>query len=112
MRAGEIVRRLREFVTRGEFGEDGAAPLDARRRGDDRSPSPASRQVGARLSVATRAQDDFVLADRVQIQQVVVNLMRNAVEAMDGARAAGVVARPPRPPTAMCGSTSPTRAMG
>ncbi|KQP67967.1 PAS domain-containing sensor histidine kinase [Methylobacterium sp. Leaf111] len=81
LRAGQIIRRLREFVTRGEterrlesvsrlIEEAGALALvGAREQG-----------LVARLRVAPGLK--AVLADRVQVQQVLVNLMRNAREAM------------------------------
>jgi two-component system sensor kinase FixL len=85
MRAGEIIRRLREFVTRGDSVKT-VQRLSALVDEATALAFAGSRKNDARVSVATDAQDDFVLADRVQIQQVVVNLMRNAVEAMDGAQ--------------------------
>ncbi|MBL8774003.1 MAG: PAS domain S-box protein [Phenylobacterium sp.] len=81
LRAGSIIRRLREFVAKGEtehsienlsqlLEEAGAlAMVGAKDRG-----------VRLRYDVATSAR--FVLVDRVQIQQVLLNLIRNAVEAM------------------------------
>ena len=81
MRAGHIVRRLRDFVSRGEvektvenlpalIGEAATLGLmGAREKGVDAhfdfDPAAAS-----------------VLVDRVQIQQVLINLIRNAVDAM------------------------------
>lgn len=81
MRAGYIVRRLRDFVSRGEvektledlpelINESAALGLmGARERG-----------VAARFEFAPDASP--VLVDKVQIQQVLINLIRNAVEAM------------------------------
>jgi two-component system sensor kinase FixL len=81
LRAGQIIRRLRDFVSRGEsekrieslsklIEEAGALGLAGAREQD----------VQLRFSLNPNA--DLVLADRVQIQQVLVNLFRNALEAM------------------------------
>jgi two-component system sensor kinase FixL len=83
-RAGQIVRRLREFVARGEMEKSvedlptliaeasQLALLGARERG-----------VAARFDLDPSASP--VLVDRIQAQQVLINLMRNAVEAMQEA---------------------------
>mgnify|MGYP003331666084 FL=1 len=81
LRAGQIIRRLREFVARGESDrrieslpkliEDAStlALIGAKENGVD---------VSFRLDPTV----DLVLADRIQIQQVLVNLIRNAIEVM------------------------------
>jgi two-component system sensor kinase FixL len=83
LRAGEIIRRLRDFVSRGE----------TERRVESVSKiveeASALALVGAkehaiRVIFRLSAKADLVLADRVQVQQVLLNLMRNAVEAMIG----------------------------
>jgi two-component system sensor kinase FixL len=81
IRAGQIIRHLREFVMRGETER---VPEDVRRIVEE---AGALALVGARergvKTVFDFAPDvDLVLADRVQIQQVLMNLMRNAMEAM------------------------------
>ena len=82
MRAGQIIRRLRDFVARGE----------SERRVESLSKlveeASALALVGAKEHrVQVRFQfdpsADLVLADKVQIQQVILNLMRNAIEAME-----------------------------
>jgi two-component system sensor kinase FixL len=85
LRAGGIVRRLREFVSKGEFAktvEDLPKVIEE---------ASALALVGAKeKGIATHftfaPEATPVLIDRVQIQQVLINLMRNAIEAMDGAR--------------------------
>jgi len=84
MRAGDIIRRLRDFVSRGETERrvESVAKLIEE--------ASAIALVGAKeRGVRVRYQLDpaaeLVLADRVQIQQVLINLMRNAIEAMDEA---------------------------
>ena len=83
MRAGQIIRRLRDFVARGE----------AERRVE--SAKKLAEEAGALALVGVKDQGvrvrfrfdptvDLVLADKVQIQQVLLNLIRNAVEAMEG----------------------------
>nr|WP_245314596.1 sensor protein FixL [Labrys sp. WJW] len=83
LRAGQIIRRLRSFVTRSEtekriesiaklVEEAGALGL------------VGAREQGVVLRFDLDPSCDLVLADRVQIQQVLVNLFRNALEAMQG----------------------------
>jgi two-component system sensor kinase FixL len=94
-RAGEILRRIRDLVSRGKVAVrvehlpqliDEACVLafiDAEARG-----------IPHRLQLDPAAQ--WVRADRIQIQQVLINLVRNAVEAIgDGARREIVIATRP-----------------
>ena len=85
-RAGQIVRRLRDFVARGEADprlENLPTLVEE---------AAALALVGAkerRVEVALRIEPGLppVLADRIQVQQVLFNLMRNALEAMDDGEA-------------------------
>jgi two-component system sensor kinase FixL len=86
LRAGQIIRHLREFVTKGNtekapesihsvIEEAGALAL------------VGSRERGVRTVFEFAPGAQIVLVDRIQIQQVLTNLMRNAMEAMrDSAR--------------------------
>jgi len=82
LRAGQIVRRLRNFVARGEVGKQvesvAAIVQEATTLG-----LVGAHQKGIRTLVELDSRADRVLVDRVQIQQVLVNLIRNALEAMD-----------------------------
>jgi two-component system sensor kinase FixL len=81
LRAGQIIRRLREFVARGE-----AEPKieNVVKLIEDASALAlvGAKETGARVSFRFDPSVQFVLADKVQIQQVLLNLIRNAVEAM------------------------------
>ena len=81
LRAGQIIRRLREFVTRGETDR---TPEDLPRLVEEAS---ALALVGAKeagVHFALHFADNLppVLADKIQIQQILVNLICNAIEAM------------------------------
>lgn len=80
VRAGQIVRRLRDYISRGETERQ---VVSLARLVNEAS---ALAFVGAGTQsvdlTVKIAGDDLVMVDRVQIQQVILNLIRNAVEAM------------------------------
>lgn len=80
-RAGNIVRRLREFVSRGEVDKR-LEELPSLIEDAGRLALAGARERGVRTLITLDPRATPVLVDRVQIQQVFVNLMRNAVEAM------------------------------
>jgi two-component system sensor kinase FixL len=81
LRAGHIIRRLREFVARGESDRriENLAKLI-----EDASTLAlvGARENGIVVTFRLDPTADLVLADRIQIQQVLVNLIRNAMEVM------------------------------
>jgi two-component system sensor kinase FixL len=82
LRSGEIIRRLRAFVERGETARR-PEHLDAL---VDEASALALVGLGNRGVTVKYTRDPNlppVTADRVQIQQVLLNLLRNAVEAME-----------------------------
>lgn len=81
LRAGQIVRRLREFISRGEAERR----VEKLRRLVTEAAALAltgSGQTGLSFDIRLDQAVDQVLCDRIQIQQVLLNLIRNAVEAM------------------------------
>ena len=81
IRAGEIIRRLRDFVARGET-ERRIESLPKLIEEASALALVGAKEHGIRVRFDFDAAVDLVLADKVQIQQVVLNLIRNAIDAM------------------------------
>ncbi len=81
LRAGQIVRRLRDFVARGDV-EQRAEPLNALVREAASLGLIGAGQAGVETVMSFVDDSVCVQVDRVQIQQVLVNLIRNALQAM------------------------------
>jgi two-component system sensor kinase FixL len=83
LRAGQIIRRLRDFVARGESERR----VESVRKLVEEASALAlvgAKDQGVRVRFEFDPSIDMVLADKVQIQQVLLNLIRNAIEAMEG----------------------------
>ena len=81
LRAGQIVRRLRDFISRGET-ERRVESLSRVINEASALALVAAGERGIEVEMRLARNADLVLIDRIQIQQVVVNLVRNAIEAM------------------------------
>ena len=92
VRAGEIIHRLRDFVNRGDTErrrlELGVLALESvtmarAARGTEAAPVP----------VVMDGRSHLVMGDPVQLQQVAVNLLRNALEAVEASQPPRVMLR-------------------
>ncbi|THD56544.1 PAS domain-containing sensor histidine kinase [Phenylobacterium sp.] len=83
VRAGEIVRRLRDFIARGE-ADARIEQLDHLIEDAVALGAPNAKADGTDIHFEFSPKAGRVLADRIQIQQILVNLVRNATEAMRG----------------------------
>jgi two-component system sensor kinase FixL len=81
LRAGQIIRRLRDFVARGE-SERRVESLSKLVEETSALALVGAKEHGIHVRFQLDLQFDLVLADKVQFQQVLLNLMRNAIEAM------------------------------
>jgi two-component system sensor kinase FixL len=81
LRAGQIIKHLREFVTKGETDK---SPQNIRQIVEEAGALAlvGSREKGVRTVFDFPSGADLVMVDRIQIQQVLTNLMRNGIEAM------------------------------
>ena len=84
LRAGQIIKRLREFVARGESDRRGE---DLQKLIEEASALAlvGAKESGAHVSYSFDPRAPIVMVDKIQIQQVILNLMRNALEAMQDA---------------------------
>jgi two-component system sensor kinase FixL len=81
VRAGQIVRRLRDFISRGEIERR----IESLQRLVTEASALALVWAGEQsfeVDVRLDPSADHVMVDRIQIQQVLLNLIRNAIEAM------------------------------
>jgi two-component system sensor kinase FixL len=81
LRAGEVIHRLRDFVGRGEI-ERRVESISKLVEGASALALVGAKELGVHVTMSFDPNLDLVLADRVQIQQVMVNLLRNGIDAM------------------------------
>jgi two-component system, LuxR family, sensor kinase FixL len=81
LRAGEVIRRLRSFVKNREVKRE---PIEPNRLLDDVQTlaQTDARHHGVRIRIEVAQDVPLVQADAVQIQQVILNLVRNSIDAM------------------------------
>lgn len=80
-RAREIIRRLRDFVAKREI-ERRPEPLAATVDDAIAVAQASTARTGVEIEIALDPRASHVVIDRIQIEQVLVNLIRNACEAM------------------------------
>jgi two-component system sensor kinase FixL len=81
LRAGQVIRSLRDFVARGESERE----IESLSKLVEEASALAligAKEHDVRVSYRFDPRVDLVLADKVQIQQVTLNLIRNAIDAM------------------------------
>ena len=80
-RAGGIIRRLRDFV---EKGETARAPEDLNHAVEEAAALSFSgiADLNVKLELKLRPALPLIMMDKIQVQQVIVNLARNAIDAM------------------------------
>jgi two-component system sensor kinase FixL len=81
LRAGDVIRGMRDFMNRGE-AEMGPENLSLLVEEASALAMVGAKLRAVRLSTQLDPDCDRVLANRLQAEQVLINLMRNALEAM------------------------------
>jgi two-component system sensor kinase FixL len=83
VRAAQIIRRLRDFVKRGDGARRGE-PIARLIEEASALALVGTRDRGVKVDLRITPGLPEVLADKIALQQVIVNLIRNAIEAMEG----------------------------
>ena len=84
-RASELLKRLRLFVSKGQVQAE-TTDLQAIIADAGVLMLPQAQRAGVEILFKLERRAQWVRADSVQIQQVLVNLIRNAIEALAGAK--------------------------
>ena len=83
LRAGDIIRRMRELLSTGSrtFTEERASQMI-----QDLAPvfTLIGRDTDVAIDIDADTEHDHVMADRIQLQQALANLVKNAVDAAMG----------------------------
>ncbi len=82
LRAGDIIKRLREFVAKGETQQTLENPATLIEEAAALA-LVGAREQGVRVSLRCDRELPDVIVDKIQIQQVALNLIRNGIEAME-----------------------------
>ena len=82
LRAGDIIKRLREFVAKGETDHTLENPATLLEEAAALA-LVGAREQGVRVSLRCDRELPDIIVDKIQIQQVALNLIRNAIEAME-----------------------------
>ncbi|ROP81351.1 two-component system sensor kinase FixL [Stella humosa] len=83
VRAGRIIGRLREFVAKGESEKRSESIVKLVEEASALA-LVGAKERGIRVQYRIDRGIERVLVDKVQIQQVILNLVRNGIEAMEG----------------------------
>lgn len=81
LRAGEIIRRLRDFVSRRDV-DLRVEPVEGAIREASALVLVGTQRLDVSVAYDLAPEAPYMFADKIQIQQVLVNLMRNALEAL------------------------------
>lgn len=96
VRAGQVIARMRDFIKRGETER---RPESINKLVEEASALAliAAREQAVTVEYDLNARLDPVMVDKVQVQQVLVNLLRNAFEATEGCALRKIVIKTSRP---------------
>jgi signal transduction histidine kinase len=82
LRAGEVLRRVREFARTGELHRERLDPTELVREAA-RLAEVDARRLGVAMRLESSGDTPPVEVDRIQVEQVILNLVRNGFEAME-----------------------------